>query len=887
MPIFASPGVYFETIDYSVYAPRLSKTILALVGKASKGPTEPTFVSTARQFTDLFGTPRRGDYSSLAALSFLEFGSSLWFQRIVGSAATKASVEIPRAYEISNELLATADNTGKYIFTGTLASSPVPGTVEITISDPNDATNNIVIHDDLNGDFSAYLNSGISAYPNFIDYDTGEYRFTLSSVSPSDVIELRYNYSETDVTAENTLTVAVVDSDGEYTGILAHPNIVTAVETPATFTLSVEVGTDTYTFTPSAPITDGFTLTGKNEADVTVGTGTLNTATGVWTVDLDTNPGSYNVEQGDIFVAAYTYSTFKIKNLGTVGASNPDGEAGDVYGASYIGTLGTVVNPNTVTVLVDGTSTCTDDGDGNIITGVLTCTNDINYTTKAVSFALVSAPTTGFEVRASYMAKYTHVIDTIGVGGSESGSVSATVTMAPIVKGSVTVFVKTTELVDDGDGNLIGDNGNGTIDYNTGIINVNYVQTLVEGDTITATYLSKLGEVSSLYEGSYYNNMTVEFYKDPFYGYGLKVWNPSQLTTQTPEENWKSITFVDNSTTSYFLNKITSTLVEITLFDEDVTATPVLNTKLVLTGGDEDEANINNYSAISALASFQNAETYDINLVACPDFPGDRAVANELISLCEVSRGDCFALIDPPIGLTPQQVVNWHNGDGQWANEVAFNSSFAALYYPWLQISDTFTESLQWVPPSVRVASVYAYNDSVSEVWNAPAGLNRGRLFKVQKLERSLAAGDRDLLYATNSNAVNPLCDFVSNGPVVYGQKTLQRTPTALDRVNVRRLLIYVTKLLATATQYLVFQPNDMITWSQYVNMVQPYLDSIKSRRGLYDFRVVCDSSTNSNYDIDTNTMYAEVWLQPTRTAERIINRFLITSTGAVMEEVE
>ena len=116
MPIHASPGVYFETIDFSLYAPKLSKTILALAGKTRKGPTEPTFVSSVRQFVDLFGTPRVGEYSSLAAVSFLEFGSSLWFSRIVGPNARKASVSIPTAMEIKDELVATATNDNSYIF---------------------------------------------------------------------------------------------------------------------------------------------------------------------------------------------------------------------------------------------------------------------------------------------------------------------------------------------------------------------------------------------------------------------------------------------------------------------------------------------------------------------------------------------------------------------------------------------------------------------------------------------------------------------------------------------------------------------------------------------------------------------------------------------------
>ena len=208
----------------------------------------------------------------------------------------------------------------------------------------------------------------------------------------------------------------------------------------------------------------------------------------------------------------------------------------------------------------------------------------------------------------------------------------------------------------------------------------------------------------------------------------------------------------------------------------------------------------------------------------------------------------------------------------------------AALYYPWIQINNEFTESMQWVPPSVKMVSVYAYNDSNAEVWFAPAGFNRGRVFTAQRLERVLNIAERDLLYATDTNAINPICDFSGDGIVVYGQKTLQRAPTAMNRVNVVRLVLYMTKVLATAVKYLLFEPNDALTWLQYTHLVEPFMTDIKTRRGLYDFSIRCDSTTNTPSDIDNNIMVAEITIQPTKSAERIINRFKITSTVASMD---
>ena len=334
------------------------------------------------------------------------------------------------------------------------------------------------------------------------------------------------------------------------------------------------------------------------------------------------------------------------------------------------------------------------------------------------------------------------------------------------------------------------------------------------------------------------------------------------------------------------MSKIASSLIEIELSDETSTAAPILNTKLVLSGGTSDTDNISDSDAVNALDEFANAESYDINLVACPDFPGNKTVINKLISLCEVQRGDCFAIVDPPQNYTVQNVVNWHNGDGQWASENSLNSSFAALYYPWVMVSNNFTESNEWVPPSVKIVSMYAFSDSRSDVWFAPAGLNRGKLFNVLKTERVLNVNDRDLLYSTGTNAVNPICNFVGDGIVVFGQKTLQRKSSALDRVNVMRLMLYITKILATSTKYLLFEPHDQLTWLLYKQLVNPVFEDIKGRRGLYEFRVVCDETTNTPYYIDNNTLVAEVWLKPTKTTERIINRFIVTSTGANFDEL-
>ena len=877
MAIHASPGVYFEILDFSLYAPRLSKTILALVGKAEKGPTIPTFVSSVRQFIDTFGVPKKTDYSALAAISYLEFGSALWFSRLIGSEAKKSEVVIPKALEINNEAISTATDKGDYIFSGTLNNLPVPGTVEIVIYDPVDETNKIVIADDEYGNFSPYKNPSITNFSNFIDYDTGEFRFTLNDVLASDIITVNYNIRDINRSSENHTDFTSVLTTENYTGILNYGNILNNTY----LKLTVVDDSNTYTMV-SADTTDELldTIIGNliDEDSSIVGTVSIDRVSG--TVDITfTSPASDTIT----VTAKYTHRIFKTKILGSVGT-------GDVLKTAFIDTLNSVIIPGSVEIIrtrsAVSTVLCTDNSSGRFISENLVQSNNIiDYDTGELTFSLVTPPKNGNVIVANYLAKYNQVLFE-AVEDAEAGSLSAQLSMTPVVKNSVMIAVGSRTFVDDGEGFIVGSGGNGTIDYDTGFINLNHSFTITEGQSVTANWLSVFGKAKSLYEGSLYDGTTLEFYKDTYYGYGLRVWNPSQNLNQAPEENWKEINFTDPDSPRYFKSKVASRMIEFEI--DDITgAVPLLNAKLRLEDGDNDNVNINEASAIVALEQFSNSETYDINLIACPDFPGERTVISKLIQLCEVQRGDCFAIIDPLQNLNVQQVVEWHNGDGQWANENAINSSYAALYYPWVQIYNQFTESLQWVPPSVKIVSVYAYSDSITEVWFAPAGLNRGRLFTAEKVETHVNVSDRDYLYSTMTNCVNPICDFVGDGIVVYGQKTAQRKPSATDRVNVMRLLLYMKKVLATAVKYLLFEPNDELTWILYRQLVEPFIEDIRRRRGLYEFKIVCDKTTTTPYDIDNNTLVGEIWLKPTKTAERIINRFILTSTGANFEELQ
>jgi|10_taG_2_1085330.scaffolds.fasta_scaffold00044_31 hypothetical protein len=291
-----------------------------------------------------------------------------------------------------------------------------------------------------------------------------------------------------------------------------------------------------------------------------------------------------------------------------------------------------------------------------------------------------------------------------------------------------------------------------------------------------------------------------------------------------------------------------------------------------------DAAVIGNPALSTGLYAFQNPETIDINLLTTPGF-STGAVIGTALQVCE-SRGDVLYIVDPPFGLRPQQVVDWHNGMLLSDLKAAINSSYGALYWGWLRIFDQFSSNEIWIPPSGHITSVFSRTARETEQWFAPAGLRRGRLLTALDVEYSPTQGERDLLYGSG-NSVNPIVKFPQDGITVWGQRTLQRTSSALDRVNVRMLLIFVKKNLIRLLRNFIFEPNDRVLWRQVSATIEPFLADIQARRGLQAFRVVVDETNNTPERIDRNELWVSVFLKPTRTVEFIVLNLVVLRTGA------
>jgi len=268
-----------------------------------------------------------------------------------------------------------------------------------------------------------------------------------------------------------------------------------------------------------------------------------------------------------------------------------------------------------------------------------------------------------------------------------------------------------------------------------------------------------------------------------------------------------------------------------------------------------------------------NQDEYAYNVVTVPGLAYDNANGiNSLNTLINntTNRGDAIAVIDLALYGSTVTAVS------QYANTA--DTSYAAAYWPWIQTVDPLTGEFTWVPASTMIPAVYANNDTVAAPWFAPAGLNRGGLINAISAEKKLTNNDRNTLY---QNKVNPIATFPGQGVVVYGQKTLQTRSSALDRVNVRRLLIALKTRISEISNNLVFEQNTIATRTNFLNQVNPYLESVQQQQGLFAYKVIMDDSNNTADVIDRNELIGQIYLQPTKTAEFIYLDFNILPTGA------
>jgi len=301
-----------------------------------------------------------------------------------------------------------------------------------------------------------------------------------------------------------------------------------------------------------------------------------------------------------------------------------------------------------------------------------------------------------------------------------------------------------------------------------------------------------------------------------------------------------------------------------------------------LADGESGAANASSLIGAAATKTGMYALDDDALNISIGLIPGvyDDAVQNAFVTLAETSK-NFLALVSPPQALGEvQDAIQWMNGQDPTARDSALNSSYAAVYWPHVQVFNAFAGAEQWYDPAIFAARQCVFTDAVSEPWFAPAGFRRGRLTKPTATEVVLNQGDRDALY---SNSINPISNDPTTGITIFGQRTTQRAPTALDRVNVRRLMIYIRKVLLELGKPFQFEPNDQFTWELVEDSINPFLDDLLARRAILEGAVKCDSTTNTPARVDRNELWCSVTIKPTKAAETIVFEVNLTSQSATI----
>jgi Phage tail sheath protein subtilisin-like domain/Phage tail sheath C-terminal domain len=284
---------------------------------------------------------------------------------------------------------------------------------------------------------------------------------------------------------------------------------------------------------------------------------------------------------------------------------------------------------------------------------------------------------------------------------------------------------------------------------------------------------------------------------------------------------------------------------------------------------------------INAYGLFTNAEEVDISLVMAGE--ADVTVQQYIIDDVVTYRKDCVAFISPRYSDVVNQAGNETDNIQSWLNLLSRSTSYAVVDSGWKYMFDKYNNVYRWIPLNGDIAGLCVYTDTVRDAWWSPAGFNRGNLKNVVKLAWNPNKTQRDVIYSVG---VNPVVSFPGQGTVLYGDKTLQSKPSAFDRINVRRLFIVLEKAISTASKFSLFEFNDSFTQAQFVSLVTPFLRDVKGRRGIYDFKVVCDSTNNTPQVIDSNQFVGDIYIKPARSINFIQLNFVAVRTGVDFTEI-
>ena len=344
------------------------------------------------------------------------------------------------------------------------------------------------------------------------------------------------------------------------------------------------------------------------------------------------------------------------------------------------------------------------------------------------------------------------------------------------------------------------------------------------------------------------------YYKNVIFNKSRYIYAVDPISYSTTSSTWGQTSATNFTTVN---NPVTTTLVR---------------------GADDTPSEANTQTGFS---KFSNTEDVDISFI----ITGNASVATQQYAIDNIanSRKDCIAFISPPssnvVAVPNQEVTNIT----AWNTSLARSTSYAVADSGWKYMFDKYNNIYRWVPLNGDIAGLCVNTDAVRDPWFSPAGFNRGQIKNVVKLAWNPTKTERDTLYA---QGVNPVVNIQGSGTILYGDKTLQTKPSAFDRINVRRLFIVLEKAISNAAKYSLFEFNDETTRAQFIGLVTPFLRDIQGRRGIYDFRVVCDTTNNTPQVIDSNQFVGDIYIKPARSINFIQLNFVAVRTGVDFTEV-
>ena len=883
MSTYVSPGVYTIEQDLSAYVSDLSTTIVGMVGTASSGPTNtPVLITTQAEFVNTFGQVDPSNYMGYAAMSYLEQGTMLWVTRVTSSDASYASqaMFLPQGYTQYTGTWTLAGQTSSTL-TFNLADLPtvsgpgctitLPAATSIPYFDPTDTTNSAHANGKLGSDFSTLAalgaNSPVIGVP-----------FTILTGAGKNTTPVITGVGLSSSTPQVSLPLSAFSSINSPATAL--PSGTIALATPTTWT-APSTGTGLVTIgltSTNVPINLDYTSTSGTTLLEHVQAGTFSAADLESLLSVTPSTGtvtSYNIAVPifDPTIAGNNANTLAILNatltalLALVNSATAP-TSGSPNSLLFYNNCRTLLPSSTVY----GIGSINASGDSQGFSAVAT-NLDSNGNILQLRLASLVAGFQGiFKYSAQTLAVNSHLVttDQILTGTFAVGYYRPSWSMVASGTSYVPTVVKFTSLGE-------------TDDSNTSI-----TLGMVAGDITSTSEQNYTVNIYTRTEASSISTVSVRLadftLKESYYGTIENI--QSQMASSSRIALLKiDYTTVDvlNITSGNLTNNgdnlvwtpgflLSETNSGITSGTNYVTSTSGYNKSLVgfLLGGSEGSS-ITSYDIIgdgvsTGLYSFANADSIDINILVAPGWSADPGVSAAMVTICS-SRGDSIAILDTPFGLTVQEVIAYRN------NIANINSSYAAMYYPWVKIADSVNKKNIFVPPSGMVAGQYAYNDKVADVYYAPAGINRGMLTDALSTERLLSQGDRDALALAN---INPIQNEPAYGIYIKGQYTLQTASTALNRVNVRRMLLNLRKVIATASVTFEFQPGDSTTAYQLKQVADTLLSARLKAGAIQSYTIDVGPSVNTALVLSNNQLAMQISIVPTLAAEIIVETFTV-----------